>query len=110
MNTLEQKPNFYPEIPLYLMFEICEFCEKLDFEIVNCVKNVTLKMWILSKIRFWKCEFCEKWDFEIVNFVKKKMWFWKCQFCKNEIFKMFKFLDKLRIFAPVCGGYVKTHV
>ena len=68
------------------MFENCEFCEKWDFENVIFVKNETLKigkwgfenvnfvendilkMWILSKMRFWKYEFCEKWDFENVNF------------------------------------------
>ena len=57
----------------------CEFCEKCDFENVNFVKNVILKMWILSKMELWKCEFCEKWDFENVNFVK------------NDIFKMWIF-------------------
>ena len=46
---------------------------------VNFVKNETLKMWFLWKMRFWKCEFCLKWDFG------------KCDF-----------LCKLRIFAPVC--------
>ena len=62
------------------MFEKYEFCVKLDFENVNFVKNETLKLWILWKIRLWKCEFCEKsvsenvkfakkWDLEIVNFV-----------------------------------------
>ena len=53
------------------MFEKCEFCEKWDFEIVNFVKkevyeivnfvkNETLKMWILSKMKFWICEFLDK--------------------------------------------------
>ena len=52
-----------------MRFWKCEFCEKWDFEIVNLVKNVILKMcilsknvilkmWILSKMGFWKCEFC----------------------------------------------------
>ena len=65
-----------------------------------CLKNETLKMWILWKMRFWKCEFIQKWDFQNVNFVKNeifKMWIlWKMRFSKYE------FLDKLRIFAPVC--------
>ena len=46
----------------------CEFCEIWDFENVNCVKNETLKLWILSKIRFWNCGFCKKWQFQNVNF------------------------------------------
>ena len=59
-----------------------------------------MKMWILSKMGFWKCELCEKWHFQNVNFVKNeilKMWIlskmrlWKCEF-----------LDKLRTFALVC--------
>ena len=29
--TLGQNPNFYPEIPLILRFQKCEFCEKWDF-------------------------------------------------------------------------------
>ena len=59
-------------------FEIVNFCVKRDFEIVNFVKNEiskmcfvkneTLKMWILWKMRLWNCEFCEKWDFQNVNF------------------------------------------
>jgi len=79
--TLGQKPTFCPEITKNLMFEKCEFCEKMRlwkcefcekwaFENVNFVKNEILKMWILWKIRFWKCEFGEKWDFENVNLVK----------------------------------------
>ena len=34
----------------------------------NSLKFDDGKMWILSKLRFWKCEFCQKWDFENVNF------------------------------------------
>ena len=47
--TLGQISTFYPEITKNLMFEKCEFYEKWDFEIVNFVKNDTLK----------KCEFCK---------------------------------------------------
>ena len=79
--TLGQTPTFYPK-NTEKMFEKCEFCEKSwkmrlwncefcekwDFEIVNFVKNGTLKVWILWKMRLSKCEFCQKWDFEIVNF------------------------------------------
>ena len=43
----------------------CELCEEWDFEIVNFVKNETLKMWILWKMRFSNCEFCQKWSFSI---------------------------------------------
>ena len=38
------------------------------------MKNKTLKLWILSKMRYWKCEFCENWDFKNVNFWIK-CWF-----------------------------------
>ena len=38
----------------------CEFCEKWDFEIVDFVKNETLKMRILSKSEILKCEFLDK--------------------------------------------------
>ena len=41
--TLGQKPTFYPEIPLILMFQKCEFCEKYDFRNVNFVKNEILE-------------------------------------------------------------------
>ena len=67
---------------------------------VNFVKNETLKMWILWKIRFSKCEFFEKWDFENVNFVKNetlimwfmwKMRFWKCEFCEKFDFQIVDF-------------------
>ena len=34
---------------------------------MNFVKNETLKMSILWKMRQWVIDFCEKWDFEIVN-------------------------------------------
>ena len=37
--TLGQKPTFYPEIPLILIFQKCEFCEKLNFRKVNFVIN-----------------------------------------------------------------------
>ena len=83
------------------MSEKCEFCQKWDFEIVNFVKNVILKMWILRKMRFWKCEFCKKWDFEIVNFVKNetlkiwilsKMRFSKCEFCEKWYFENANFV------------------
>ena len=74
--TLGQKPKptFYPEITKNLLFEKCEFCEKWDFEIVNFVRNGTLKLWILRKTRLWKCEFCEIRDFKNVNFVKMRLW------------------------------------
>ena len=53
---------------------------------MNFVKNETLEMWILWKMRFWYCEFCEKKTF--------KMWILsKMRFSNHE------FLDKLRIFA-----------
>ena len=51
-----------------MRFWKCEFWEKWDFEIVNFVKNVILKMWILWKMRVWNCKFCENWDFQNVNF------------------------------------------
>ena len=88
-STLGQKPTFYPEITMNLMFEKCEF-----------VKNKALKVWILWKMRLWNCEFCQKWDFEIVNFVKNdilKLW----NLSKMIVSKC-EFLDKLQIFAPVC--------
>ena len=59
-NTLGQNPTFYPKIPWNLMFEKCEFCKKWDFENVNFVKNETLKLRILGKVRFSKCEFLDK--------------------------------------------------
>ena len=37
-----------------------ELCKKFVFEIVNLVKKVILKMWILWKVRFWKCDFLDK--------------------------------------------------
>ena len=40
----EANATFYPEITKNSMFGKCEFCEKLDFENVNFVKNGTLKM------------------------------------------------------------------
>ena len=44
------------------MFEKCEFCEKWDFEDVNFVKNVILKLWIFW-INWGFCpSVCEKWD------------------------------------------------
>ena len=42
------------------MFEKRAFCEKWGFEIVNFVKNETLKMQILSKNEILKCEFLDK--------------------------------------------------
>ena len=36
--TLGQKPTFYPEIPLILVVQNCEFCENWDFKNVNFVK------------------------------------------------------------------------
>ena len=56
----------------------CEFFEKWDSQIVNFLKNETLKLWIVWNMRLWNCDFCEKWDFENVNFVKNetfKKWF-----------------------------------
>ena len=38
------KPTFYPEIPLILIFQKCEFCEKWDFKNMNFVKIETFKM------------------------------------------------------------------
>ena len=86
----------------------------------NFVKNESLKLWILWKMRFWKCAFCEKWGFENMNFVKNenlKMWIlWTREFenvifvknvtlkmwiLSNMIFSKCEFSDKLRIFAPV---------
>ena len=80
--TLGQKPTFYPEILVILIFQKCEFCEKWDFRIVNFVKKKKkwyfrivnfvkieiLEMWILWKMRFQKGEFCKNWDFQYVNF------------------------------------------
>ena len=43
-STLGQKPTFHPEIPLILIFQKCEFCEKSDFRNVNFVKIVILEM------------------------------------------------------------------
>ena len=62
-STLRQNPNFYPEITKNLMFEKCKFGEKWDFENVNFVKNETLQLWILWKVRFSKCEFLDKLRF-----------------------------------------------
>ena len=43
LNTLGQKATFFfPEITKNLMFEKCEFCEILDFENVNFVRNEIL--------------------------------------------------------------------
>ena len=47
---------------------------------MNFVKNETLKLSILWKMKLWNCEFYEKWDFKIVNFVKNdilKLWIWE---------------------------------
>ena len=83
-----------------MIFWICEFCEKWNFETVHFVKkrdseNVNFAKYEILK----KCEFCQKWDFENVNFVKNeilKLWvLWKMRFSKCE------FLNKLRVFAPV---------
>ena len=71
-----EKSTFYPEIPLILMFQKCEFCGKWDFRNVNFVKIGILEMWILWKMSFQKCDF---W----------KMWFSICEF-----------LDKMWIFVP----------
>ena len=57
----------------FVMFGKCEFCEKEYFENVNFMKNETLKMWILWKMRLWNCEFCQKWDLENVIFVKNEI-------------------------------------
>ena len=35
-------------LPRIWCLKKCEFCEKWDFEIVNCVKNEILKMWIFG--------------------------------------------------------------
>ena len=55
-STLRQKPTFYPEIRLILIFQKCEFCEKCDFRNVNFVKNAILETWIL-----WKMFFSKMW-------------------------------------------------
>ena len=57
-------------------FSIQKFLRIWCLKNVNCVKNETLKLWILSKMCLWKWEFCQKWCFKTVNLVK------------NEIFKM----------------------
>ena len=44
LNTLGQTSAFYPEIPLILIFQKCEFCEKRDFKNVSFVKNEILEM------------------------------------------------------------------
>ena len=48
-----------------IRFWKCEFCEKWDFENVNFVKNVIVKLWIFSKneilkmwIFGWIADFC----------------------------------------------------
>ena len=51
---LGQNPTFYPDIPYNLILEKCEFCEKWDFENVNFVKIVIVKMWIFG----WFTDFC----------------------------------------------------
>ena len=61
LGHLGKKLTFNPEITKILLFENCEF-----------VKNETLKMWILWKMRHWKCELRKKWDNENVNFVKNE--------------------------------------
>ena len=64
---------------------------KLRPKKMNFVKNETMQMWILWKMRLCKCEFCEKWDFANVNFVKNetlkmwilwimRLWIWNCEF------------------------------
>ena len=69
----------------------------------NLVKNETLPMWILSKMRLCNCEFCEKWDSANVNFVKNvtlklwilsKMWLWNCGFCQKWDFENVNFVKK----------------
>ena len=87
--TLWQKPTFYPEFDVWKMWILkkmrlwnCELFEKLDFEIVNFVKNE-----IFENVNFVKNEI-----FENVNFVENeilKLWiFWKVRiqnvnFCVN---------------------------
>ena len=68
-----------------IWFRKCEVCKKSHFEILNFVKNHTLKMWIFSKIRFsnyefldksgflTKCELRNKYEFEF----PAKSWKWK---------------------------------
>ena len=74
-------------------------CKKWDFENVNFMKNETLKMWILWKIRLWNCKLCEKWDFKNVNFViieiSKTRILWKLGFLKSDFLKMWIF-QKMR--------------
>ena len=57
-----------------------EFCEKWDFENVNCVKNETLINVNFVKMRFWKCEYCGE------------MRLWKCEFCENRGFENVNFV------------------
>ena len=59
-----------------------EFCEKWEFEIVNFLKYVTLKMWILSKMRLWKCEFCKIWYLQNVTFWMNWGFLPHCEFCE----------------------------
>ena len=100
-----------------MRFSNCEFCEKWDFKIVNFVKNETLKMWILWKMKLWKCEFCKKWVSENVTFVKNetlKLWilwimrFWKCDFCEKWDFQNVNFWINWGV-LPQCA-YSSAHV
>ena len=41
-----------------------------------------MKLWILSKLCFWKCEFCQK----------KRLW--RCEFCQKLVFEIVNFVKK----------------
>jgi len=71
--------------PICLLGGLGNYHEFDVWKNVNFVKNGTLKMWILWKMRFQKCEFYEKWDFQNVNFVKNCD-FKNVNYVKNEIF------------------------
>ena len=58
---------------------------------MNFVKNETLKLWILWKIRFWNSEFCQKWDLENVNLVKIKLRLWNWVSCQKWDFQYVNF-------------------
>ena len=58
----------------YQEFDVnVNFGEKWDFENVNFVKNKTLKLLILWKMRLSKCEFCQK-----VGFLQCDFFWIKC--------------------------------
>ena len=57
---------------------------------VNFVKNKTLKMWILWKMRFWKMWILSNITYEALKMrILWKMIFWKCEFCQIWGFEIF---------------------